>query len=119
MCGSKKRNDLFPDIDWYCDNCHDHLNSQPGFHDDCGDWTCTKCGQFTPINEFEIIWDDDLSNDESYDMEDYDDILSNPGCAACGNPAYPKCKTSCPMFDDQVSSTQNVSGRLQKQSPVF
>jgi predicted amidophosphoribosyltransferase len=23
-----------------------------------------------------------------------------PGCAACGNPAYPKCKSSCPMFDD-------------------
>lgn len=22
------------------------------------------------------------------------------GCAACGNPAYPACKTSCPMFDD-------------------
>ncbi len=23
-----------------------------------------------------------------------------PGCAACGNPAYPACKNSCPMFDD-------------------
>ena len=23
-----------------------------------------------------------------------------PGCLACGNPAYPACKTSCPMFDD-------------------
>ena len=22
------------------------------------------------------------------------------GCTACGNPAYPHCKTSCPMFDD-------------------
>ena len=21
-------------------------------------------------------------------------------CAACGNPAYPECKTSCPLFDD-------------------
>lgn len=22
------------------------------------------------------------------------------GCVACGNPAYPNCKLSCPMFDD-------------------
>ena len=22
------------------------------------------------------------------------------GCRACGNPAYPECKTSCPLFDD-------------------
>ncbi len=22
------------------------------------------------------------------------------GCRACGNPAYPKCKASCPLFDD-------------------
>ena len=22
------------------------------------------------------------------------------GCAACGNPAYPACKNSCPMFDN-------------------
>lgn len=22
------------------------------------------------------------------------------GCDACGNPAYPACKTSCPLFDD-------------------
>lgn len=21
-------------------------------------------------------------------------------CVACGNPAYPECKYSCPMFDD-------------------
>jgi hypothetical protein len=21
------------------------------------------------------------------------------GCQACGNPAYPECKDSCPMFD--------------------
>lgn len=22
------------------------------------------------------------------------------GCAACGNPAFPDCTSSCPMFDD-------------------
>lgn len=24
----------------------------------------------------------------------------NPGCRACGNPAYPECMDSCPLFDD-------------------
>lgn len=31
--------------------------------------------------------------------DDYDDEIGE-GCSACGNPAYPNCKTSCPMFDD-------------------
>ncbi len=22
------------------------------------------------------------------------------GCKACGNPAYPECKDSCPLYDD-------------------
>ena len=40
--------------------------------------------------------------DEIDDDEDIgnDDILSNPGCAACGNPNYPNCQTSCPIFDN-------------------
>lgn len=91
---SFKKKEKFQNIDWYCDNCKDYLNSQSGFYDDCGNWTCTNCGHINPIAEDEIIWDDDTGN------EDFDDILSNPGCAACGNPAYPDCKTSCPMFDE-------------------
>ncbi|PKO00656.1 MAG: hypothetical protein CVU43_14015 [Chloroflexi bacterium HGW-Chloroflexi-5] len=99
MFGSKKEN-KFPDVDWYCDNCRDYLNSQSGFHDDCVDWTCTKCGQINPIDENEIIWEDDFGNDEPFNFNDFDDIHSYPGCTACGNPAFPKCKTSCPMFDN-------------------
>ena len=57
-----KENGNFPDIDWYCDHCNDYLNSQSGFHDGCGDWTCTKCGQITPINESEIIGGNDAEN---------------------------------------------------------
>lgn len=91
---SFKKKEKFPNIDWYCDNCNDNLNSQSGFYDGCDNWTCTNCGHINPIAEDEIIWDDDTGND------DFDDILSNPGCAACGNPAYPQCKISCPMFDD-------------------
>lgn len=29
-----------------------------------------------------------------------DEYDGDEGCAACGNPAYPDCKDSCPMFDD-------------------
>ena len=36
-----------------------------------------------------------------YDEEYFDDYEDNDvGCTACGNPAYPNCKTSCPLFDD-------------------
>ena len=38
-----------------------------------------------------------LLNSEEY--EDEEDDYSEPGCAACGNPAYPMCKDSCPLFD--------------------
>ena len=32
------------------------------------------------------------------DDENFDDM--EEGCAACGNPDYPRCKDSCPLFDD-------------------
>ena len=31
--------------------------------------------------------------------DDYEDSYDE-GCAACGNPDYPECKSSCPLFDD-------------------
>ncbi len=27
-------------------------------------------------------------------------VSMNPGCRACGNPMYPDCMDSCPLFDD-------------------
>ena len=60
----------------------------------------------------------ELSNDkaslmscEKLGIEDFGRVLGckmkicngvrrDPGCRACGNPAYPDCKASCPMFDD-------------------
>lgn len=30
---------------------------------------------------------------------DCEDDAIGEGCAACGNPNYPKCKAGCPMFD--------------------
>ena len=40
--------------------------------------------------------DDDEDTDFDNESAEYKDV----GCTACGNPAYPNCKTSCPMFDD-------------------
>ncbi len=34
-----------------------------------------------------------LSSDDDYDSED-------EGCRACGNPDYPNCQSSCPLYDD-------------------
>ena len=33
-------------------------------------------------------------------QSDEDDEDDESGCAACGNPAYPECKSGCPLFDD-------------------
>ena len=66
MFGFFKKKETFPDIDWYCDDCGDNLNSQPGFHDGCGEWTCTLCGHENPINESEITYDDDFGNEDDY-----------------------------------------------------
>lgn len=87
-----KRVDL-SDYDWYCDECGASLNEQSGFSPYCGTWECTECGYENDISEDNIIDEDD----EYYDSDNGE---YNSGCAACGNPAYPKCMSSCPMFDD-------------------
>lgn len=68
MFGFFKKKDKFPDIDWYCDDCGDYLNSQSGFHDGCGEWTCTQCGHINPINESEIIDNNVFGNDAEDDI---------------------------------------------------
>lgn len=88
---------LFPDIDWWCDCCIDSLNSQDGFYDECGTWECKKCGCINFINADNIF---DISEMLNTEIETYEDIYNYPGCVACDNPNFPKCKTSCPMFDD-------------------
>ena len=94
----RKKIDL-SDYDWWCDECDASLNDQPGFSADCGCWTCTECGHINLIAESEIVDDFYEDNDSFYeDGDDEDDIPE--GCAACGNPAYPDCKLSCPIFDD-------------------
>lgn len=52
---------LFPDVDWYCDECDASLDEQDGFSDDCGYWTCTECGC-----ENRISCDDVYDSKEDY-----------------------------------------------------
>lgn len=63
-----------------------------------------------PLNRDEIDWD----NLDQYDPSQLEDIGIHydaafaalqdddipEGCRACGNPDYPKCCDSCPIFDD-------------------
>ena len=44
----------FPDVEWYCDHCGAHLNSQSGFDDHKYIWKCTKCGGKTSISQDNI-----------------------------------------------------------------
>lgn len=65
-----------------------------------GRWTMNQ-------DEFEEKYNSLSSNDMSkvsgaiYNMEN--ELLAEDmpeGCSACGNPAYPDCKSGCNMFDD-------------------
>lgn len=67
------------DYDPCCPNCGD--NSFDWIGD--GIVECANC---------DTRWDTGLTYEEIYGD-------GEPGCAACGDPNYPKCKDSCPMFD--------------------
>ncbi len=45
----------FIGIDWWCDRCDAHLNSQPGFDDHHYVWKCTECGYKTSISRDNIV----------------------------------------------------------------
>lgn len=53
-------------------------------------YACTNCECKIPQDEFD--------GDYITCLGDEEDIP--PGYRACGCPAYPKCKTSCKLFDD-------------------
>ena len=61
----------FPGIEWFCDNCHDHLNEQPGFDDHLPEWQCRKCG-YVNVLDSSAIYD----NEEDYhnDIQRKDDL---------------------------------------------
>ncbi len=45
----------FPDVDWFCDRCNDHLNAQDGFNDDKYTCKCQKCGHKNSISRDNIF----------------------------------------------------------------
>ena len=45
-----------PGVEWYCDQCLEHLNEQDGFDDHLPVWQCRVCG-----------WLNDLDSDEIYE----------------------------------------------------
>lgn len=56
-------------------------------------WECTECGQYCEEDGYgNILFE--------VPGEDNDEDEGDVGCMACGNPAYPNCKDSCPLFDD-------------------
>lgn len=48
---AKKKNSRFPDYEWYCVNCHENLNAQPGFDDNKFTWKCTNCNYKNSISK--------------------------------------------------------------------
>ncbi len=48
----------FPDVDWYCDECDEHLNEQAGFDDDSSTWSCARCGHENSISSDAILSDE-------------------------------------------------------------
>ena len=46
-------NDL--DCYWFCDNCHELLNYQPGFDCSKGIWKCKSCGHINDVSENNIL----------------------------------------------------------------
>ena len=91
---------------------------------ECNTYTCERCGTTfvlaDAIWQFESHFHGDISYSEFWEKicgdcaiedietqmsetleeEDFDYNSKSEGCVACGNPAYPNCIDSCPMFDD-------------------
>ena len=61
---------------------------------------CPVCGhRMSRVKDSWGTWDGETYTCtccSGYSYMDY----SDEGCMACGNPAYPYCKDSCPLYDD-------------------
>ena len=86
-CGEMLINpEIDTDIVWRCDGCGEMLNIQQGFDEDCGEWTCTKCGFTNKIDESELYVSEDeyqadlmnpykgLSDKDILDLSLYQDV---------------------------------------------
>lgn len=59
--------------DWYCDECNELLNYQPGFYSECGTWTCTNCGELNYIDENEILSSSEIEDFENSGYDSYNE----------------------------------------------
>lgn len=63
----------FPDIDWWCERCGTHLNSQNNFDDHKYTWKCTECSFKNSISKDNIY----ESHEEYYDRDDDSGLLGS------------------------------------------
>lgn len=70
------------DIDWYCDECDDLLNNQPGFSADCGTWTCTECGELNYIDESSVLSEEEYNDFQDSEYDSYNDYVNNDSSEA-------------------------------------
>lgn len=69
--------------------CGATLNTYESFFD------CPGCGYFKMKTRYANLEEQNERFLKKFLGED----KVPEGCAACGNPAYPDCKSSCPLFD--------------------
>ena len=55
------------DCDWFCDNCGEFMNDQPGFNTVSGTWVCQNCGEVNDVSEDNIHWEGEADYDPEYD----------------------------------------------------
>ena len=73
-----------------CPECGAKLDSTETF------WDCPECGYFKVKSKYARL---EAANERFLKKLFRNDDMPE-GCAACGNPAYPDCQSSCPLFDD-------------------
>jgi hypothetical protein len=78
MCGGTLYKKKHTKYMYVCPNCWYQINISNGIRDFTREYYLNEYGQY--------YFDNDDGPEE--------------GCRACGNPAWPNCKTSCPMYDD-------------------
>lgn len=57
-------------------------------------WRCKDCGaRASESCHGGLAFDAEYFDDDDQDYSEF-------ACNACGNPAYPDCMSSCPLYDD-------------------
>ena len=81
--------DLVNNGEYICNNCGAIMDRTEDPNGGCDILICPNCGEEVDEMDYKYEWEDE-------DEEDWDEIPK--GCAACGGP-YPKCMSSCKLFD--------------------